>query len=543
MRQSTSRRITAPLCKGKALLAALSRLLGASTHHMHPEPDPVVENLEQRSAGADPRFRLRSSKGRLPTGWCLVSCAAAAGRKPVPIELCWDGGQGFSEHSKVRLPADASGRTSTLIRLPEQVTRLRLNVLEPVGNSVPGAVVIREISKLKALAIILRPHLLDAAANPRVALRRLLKALSWIRAGGLNGLGQGLWRAARQQAYDRQRNAAFDSLTASDRGAILDHVRSFSYQPLISIVMPTYNTPDKLLRAALESVANQLYPHWELCIADDASTTPHLRRVLDQYVAGEPRIKITHRENRGHISDATNSALALATGEFIALMDQDDELAPNALYELAKALNRDPTLDMIYSDEDKIDECGRHYGPFFKPDWSPDYLESCMYTSHLAIYRKTMVDGIGGFRSECDGAQDYDFVLRFTEQTQRIAHVPKVLYHGRTISGPTAYGMDHKNYVVDAGVRALEGRLQRTGRTGTVEMNRYAGCFDLSTELPVSPLVSIVIPTTGRTKSVYGRTVNLILNCVDTIRNRSNYHNFEIVIVDDGNMNPQRWKR
>ncbi len=273
MQHSASPQLAAPLRKGKALLASLARLIGTSIHRMHLEPvqEPVGEDSERRSAGADRRFRLSSSKGRSPTGWCLVSCAAAAGRKPMPMELCWDSGQGFSEHSKIRLQMAPSGRTSTLIRLPEQVARLRLDLLEPAGNLAPGAFVIREISGVAALAILLRPHLRDVVKHPRVMSRWSKQALTWLRTGGMKSLSQGLWRSARQRAYDQQQNATFEALKENDRHAILERMRGLRYQPLISIVMPVYNTPEKLLRAAMGSVVNQCYPHWELCVADDAS--------------------------------------------------------------------------------------------------------------------------------------------------------------------------------------------------------------------------------------------------------------------------------
>jgi O-antigen biosynthesis protein len=300
--------------------------------------------------------------------------------------------------------------------------------------------------------------------------------------------------------------------------------------------MPVFNTDDKWLREAIESVLAQLYPNWELCIADDASPRPHVRRTLQEYAARDSRIKVVYRPNNGHISAATNSALALASGEFVSLMDHDDVIPQQALYELVNKLNQDPAVDMIYSDEDKIDTKGRRFDPAFKPDWSPDYLESCMYTAHLALYRKAIADEIGGFRPGYDGAQDYDFVLRFTEKTDRIAHVSRVLYHWRAIPGSTATSMYDKSYVIAAGVRALRDRLERTGRSGSVSQSRYPGCFDVRVTLAEHPLVSIVIPTAGRDRKVHRRIVNLVSHCVGQIRSLSTYPNYEIVIVDNGDL-------
>ena len=318
--------------------------------------------------------------------------------------------------------------------------------------------------------------------------------------------------------------------------------KEFSYTPKISIIVPVYNTDGKILAEMMESVIKQTYDNWELCIADDASTMPHVREVLKSYMGKDSRIKVVFRKTNGHISASSNSALELATGEFVSLMDHDDMIPPNALYEFIRVLNQNPDIDMVYSDEDKIDMDKRRYEPFFKPDWSPDYLESAMYTAHLAIYRKTIVDKNGGFRTECDGAQDYDFVLRFTEQTQKIAHIDKILYHWRAVPGSTAASMDQKNYVVEAGIRALEGRLNRTGRHGTVKMSKYAGCFDMAIKLPDNPLVSIVIPTAGKTIRLNNNQVNLIVNCVNSIKNISTYRNYEIIIVDNGNLSDSTLK-
>jgi GT2 family glycosyltransferase len=261
-----------------------------------------------------------------------------------------------------------------------------------------------------------------------------------------------------------------------------------------------------------------------------------VRSVLNEYAALEPRIRLVFRDKNGDISAATNSALAIAQGEFISMMYHDDVIPPAALFEMVRALNCDPSLDMVYSDEDQIDTDGIRFEPFFKPDWSPDYLESCMYTAHLAVYRKALVDRIGGFRSEVNGAQDYDLVLRFTEQTNRIGHVARVLYHRRVTPGWTAASARQSSNSVSAGVRALAGRLARTGRIGEVQSSEYAGCFRVRWALPREPLVSIIIPTAGGDRMVRGRPVNLVTRCVGQIRAISTYKNYEIVIVDNGDL-------
>ena len=314
---------------------------------------------------------------------------------------------------------------------------------------------------------------------------------------------------------------------------------TFWYRPKFSIVVPVYNVEERWLRRCIQSVQLQVYPEWELCIADDCSTMSYIRPLLAKYAASDPRIKVVFREKNGHISEATNSALDLTTGDFMCLMDNDDEIAPNALYEFADLLNKDAQIDMIYSDEDKIDTNNRRYDPFLKPDWSPESLEGCMYTAHFACYRMQIVDEIGHFRVGYEGAQDYEFVLRFTERATKIVHVPKVLYHWRAIPGSTAATMDAKNYVLDAAVRALTDRANRMSGGGQVKLGRFPGCFDTRYAVQGSPLVSIIIPSAGRLASLRGKLTDILVNAISTIYERNSYKHFEIVVVDNDDLRPE----
>ena len=316
--------------------------------------------------------------------------------------------------------------------------------------------------------------------------------------------------------------------------------RSFGHRPRFSIVVPTYDTPRQMLVECIESVLAQSYPDWELCIADDASAEPHVRETLAAYAARDERIRVAYRESNGHISEATNTALAMATGDFICLMDHDDTLAPNALYEFAAMLNDDPGLDFIYSDEDKISCDGSmRFDPFFKPDWSPEYLECCMYTAHFACYRADIVRRIGGFRPAFDGAQDYDFVLRFTEQARKIGHVPKVLYHGRALPGAMDVFMDNVGDVADAAVRALQEHAMRTGRQARVDPSPYPACFRVRYRAEDEPRVSIVIPSAGRNSVIRGREMDILAHCIGSNTERSTYRNIEIVVVDNDDLRPE----
>ena len=244
---------------------------------------------------------------------------------------------------------------------------------------------------------------------------------------------------------------------------------TLAYRPKISIIVPVYNVEDRYLVECIESVKAQTYDNWELCIADDCSTMSSVRKTLARYEDGE-RIKVVYRSKNGHISECSNSALELATGEFVALLDCDDMLAPNALYEVVKKLNEDKSYDLIYSDEDKVDDNGENrHRPHFKPDWSPDTLMAHMYICHLSVYRTECIREVGGFRKGFEGSQDYDLALRVTERTNRIAHIPKVLYHWRERKESTAANPGSKPYFVEAARKAKADALARRGIEATLE--------------------------------------------------------------------------
>ncbi len=301
------------------------------------------------------------------------------------------------------------------------------------------------------------------------------------------------------------------------------------YQPLISIVMPVYNTPEQFLRAAIQSVLNQSYTHWELCIADDASTKPHVKKILEEYVTEDSRIKAVLRNQNGHISRASNSALQLATGEFISLLDHDDLLTVDALYEVVKLLNQHPDADMIYSDEDKVNEQNDFSLPCYKPDWCPDSFLSRMYTCHLGTYRRSLVNEIGGFRDAYNGSQDYDLVLRITEKTNKIFHIPKILYHWRFHSESASASKDAKPYAYEAAVRAITDAIHRRGEPGQVIPHQnLPGHYTVRYAVNSDKLVSIIIPTRD-----FGSLLNL---CLYSIFTQTLYPNYEVVVIDNGSV-------
>ena len=325
----------------------------------------------------------------------------------------------------------------------------------------------------------------------------------------------------------------YDRLTEADRAAIRAHLAQFRDQPLFSVLLPVYNPNPKWLERAIESVREQLYPHWELCVVDDASTDPRIWKLIERYASRDPRIKSLKRAENGHICAASNDALRMATGEFIALLDHDDELAPTALYFAALELNRDPQLQLLYSDEDKLDKQGRRCDPYFKPDWNPDLFTSQNYVSHLSVYRSELVRRVGGFRLGFEGSQDYDLTLRCVEQIKasQIRHIPRVLYHWRIAEQSTATFAAAKPYAHEAAIRAMQQHLDRLGIAATAgpDYGDYVRVKYLRAS--ESPLVSLVIPTRDR--------ASFLRLCLESIFAKTEYPNYEIVIIDNDSSEPE----
>jgi GT2 family glycosyltransferase len=303
--------------------------------------------------------------------------------------------------------------------------------------------------------------------------------------------------------------------------------------PLISVLMPVHNTPERWLSRAIESVRAQIYERWELCIADDASSAPHVRPLLEKLGTADERIRVVFRAENGHISCASNSALEMVQGKFVALLDHDDELPPDALAEVVLLLAARPDSDLVYSDEDKIDEDGRRYCPYFKPDFLPDLLTGQNMVSHFSVYRTALVRAAGGFRAGYEGSQDWDLALRVIERTtpDRVRHVPKVLYHWRAISGSTAREVGEKCYSVDAARRALLDHFERRGLNVKI-LPVNGSHWQIVYPLPEKhPLVSIIIPTHN--------AAALLRTCVASIFARTNYAPYEILIVNNRSDDPE----
>lgn len=302
-------------------------------------------------------------------------------------------------------------------------------------------------------------------------------------------------------------------------------------KPLISIVVPVYNTPQVFLRQMIESVQNQSYSEWELCIGNASPENKEMKKILEEYKK-DARIKeVEIPENKG-ISQNTNRAMEIASGEWIGLLDHDDLLAPNALYEIAKAVNEHPDAEVIYTDEDKVTtDLKEHFQPHLKPDFNLDLLRSNNYICHFFVASRDLIKRVGGFRPEFNGAQDYDLILRCTEQAKQIVHIPKILYHWRVHKASTADNPASKMYAFDAGKRAIEEHLVRCRTKGTVQHTKDLGFYRVKYEVCGEPLVSIIIPNKDQSEA--------LKKCLDSIREKTSYRNYEIIIVENNSEEPE----
>jgi GT2 family glycosyltransferase len=317
-----------------------------------------------------------------------------------------------------------------------------------------------------------------------------------------------------------------------DTRRIDQEITSFSYQPTISVIVPVYNISPEWLDKCIQSVASQVYGKWELCLYDDASNNPSTIECLKKWQESDKKIKIAFGKKNLNIAEATNKAIDMVTGEFIAFLDHDDELSPYALYFVVRALNKNPELDLLYSDEDKITEKGLRDTPYFKPDWNPDLFLSQNYMNHLSVFRTKIVRMVGGCRKGLEGAQDWDLALRIIETIpeSHIQHIPYILYHWRRIPGSFSAAAEEKSYIGDAQLRCLSDHFTRLHQD--VELIKQGQYWRAKHRIPdPAPLVSLIIPT----RDGY----HLLHRCIESIYEKSTYRNFEIIVVDNDSEDPR----
>ena len=492
------------------------------------EPDEVRDAVkngsgEWRVSGPRPSVRLRAPAA-MPSGWVLVrfehdeepATVAALVDAPDPT---W----------RAELPPPRRGVVRGLVRLPEGLRDLWMQ---------PGGPAFR-LGRVEVLPIGETEVALREAVRLAVQLGReparmgllLKKAARTLRAGGLRALSQRLLERvgnASSHARYAEWRRTHDTLTRADREAIAQRIAQMPRKPLISVVMPVHDVPERWLRAAIDSVRAQSYPEWELCIADDASRAPSVRAVLEESAAADPRIRVRFREVNGHISAATNTALELVRGDYVAFLDHDDQLALHALYLVAEELNAHPDSDLLYSDEDKVDTGGGHSDPYFKPEFDPDLLLSQNYFCHLGVYRTELVRKVGGLRLGFEGSQDYDLCLRCLGETspERIRHLPFVLYHWRAHPASTAAGTGAKSYAHGAGERAIRSFIEHRARGAEVGPGAFDTTYRVRYPLPQPPPnVTVMIPT---------RDGRFLRSCLAALRSHTDYGAYEVLVIDNG---------
>ncbi|CAO3459461.1 Glycosyl transferase, group 2 family [Azospirillum largimobile] len=519
---STSWKLSAPVRKLGRLTQKAGRFYRRRLHSITLEPLHDVVPSPQggyEATGSDPAFLLRSDRGRLPGHWCVISYRVVRASAPLVPVIYVDAGNGFDERTMIRLPVDTVGEFRQLALLPQTVKALRFDpATRPVSFEIADFT-IREIGKTNIL--------LDYVRQNQPA-----RVLDYLRRHGWQATKQRVLQELQPNRWSADYKSwvrMYDTLTPEDGAAIKADIARLPARPRFSVVMPVYNTPEPYLREALDSVLAQFYPDWELCIADDASTAAHVQTVLAEYKARDNRIKVVRREANGHISAASNSALDLATGDFVALMDHDDRLPPHALYMVAAELALHPDTDILYSDEDKIDADGERYDPHFKSDFNLDLLHGQNMVNHLGVFRRSLIERAGRFRLGFEGSQDYDLTLRAVEQTEaaRIRHIPAILYHWRVFPESAAFSTVELPRATAAAHKALTEHFQRRGVAATVETSPSTARFTrIRYALPARlPRVSLIVPTRDK--------VDLLKGCVDGLLHRTDYPDLEILIVDN----------
>jgi GT2 family glycosyltransferase len=520
---------------GRPVLDEISEAIAAVTEGLHLISAMDITRLKDGRfsfTGQDPRIQFAFTAAVAKAPVAEITFAVSGARRRAEGRLYIDYNGGLSEETAIGLTPNGREQYSVLIVSPRQVSQLRWDPDVTSDEVEITSIKARGLSlaQLKALERVQGSTLtfgdvLDGAVRLGAAAHRVPAA--FVASRLLTQLiGEHDEFAGR---FDYQTWIEVHELSGD--AAIKDRemrLAALTDRPLISILVPTYNTPATLLQEMIESVLAQAYDNWQLCIADDASPSPHVREILEGYAKADPRIRLAFRSTNGHISAASNTALELATGDWLAMLDHDDLLTPDALLSVAEEINAHPDAVLIYSDEDKIDELGVRNTPFFKPDYSPVLLLAQNYLNHLTVHRAERVRAVGGWRSGFDGSQDYDLNLRVLEgaKPDQVRHIPKVLYHWRAVEGSTALAVGEKSYATEAARKAVKDSIERCGLMAEVTHTPALPFVRVRHALPdPAPLISLIIPTRDR--------ADLLATCIDSVRALSTHANYEILIADN----------
>ncbi len=488
-----------------------------------------------QSMGEDPHFYL--NKTNLPEGdWYQLHFVINSSQKCCKAKIYFDYGKGFNEQDTLNLHSKLGEVNSCVIRTKGKLQSIRFDPMDCPGTFNLPIFKVAQVEESQALAVMSRWlgrfHNKAPGKRKNDAGSKSLDTPDALFDEYLQTFTETITddRASYEEWID-----LVEKPSLPDPEQVKTTLKQWQRKPLISIIMPVYNTPEEYLRQCIASVLAQSYPNWELCIADDCSPQAHVKRVLQEYEQDDTRIRVVYRSENGHISRSSNSALEIAQGEYVALMDHDDQLPEHALYFVVEALNAHPGAQIIYSDEDKIDEKGIRFNPHFKSDWNPDLFYSQNYVSHLGVYRRELLKAINGFRAGVEGSQDQDLLLRCLPhvKSDEIAHIPRVLYHWRALEGSTALASSEKSYTTEAGILALRGYFAAEGPEGVeVSAGLLPNTYRVHWPVPKpEPLVSLLIPTRDR------KDITELAVC--SILEKTTYTNYEILILDNGSIEPE----
>jgi GT2 family glycosyltransferase len=485
------------------------------------------------SLGLDPHFiHVCKDKKPYPAGTYTIECNIQSDSIDLNPCIYIDTGAGFSETNKIILQHSKTHQIRVLIELPQAFRALRFDPCENPGEFVLRKLKITKKNKISSLIFLLDPYIKNLKKNPMLFFR-YAKKLSDLFFSGKN-INQHIKEIGSiKSSYHDWLKKTEKSYGIKNGTATLDNL---SYKPKISIIMPTYNANVSFFHEAIESIINQSYLNWQLCIADDASTNKEFAEKLRSVATSDARISVVWRQSNGHISAASNSALKICEGDYICLVDHDDVVHSEALAEFVLSINKNSEIDVWYSDEDKLTASEELDAPTLKPDWAPHLLFSQQYIGHLVCIRRSCLTKIGGFNEDVNGAQDYDLLLRLAGEGFKFGHIPKVLYHWREHVNSTANNPNSKPYAHVAGELAVSRAIEK--RYGDLvlgaESDEYLFTYKPIFNTDKINAVSIIIPTRDR--------VDLLKVCIDSIFMKTVAVNYEIVIVDNGSVEAETFE-
>ena len=543
-------RNTSTITNIKRVLAPLARIAPRIRPRLHPLHD-IRENHSGNtgswnSIGDDPQFLCRVPLFELHSGWYVIKldieCESVCDIARFYVDL----GNGYNEEDSIQIPFHSRKSTKRVVRFDRRTTAIRFDPVSSAGEFSVREFTISPVTfkfaESRMLGKINR-HSPLTSGQARVqgsaiaGTRELLKQQAVDDGTSYTSLLIRKYAAIFSAPVDNQSYSEWiEKVESKSNPAWSDVARleASAKRPLISILMPTFNTDPKLLDETIDSVINQRYTRWQLCIADDGSTSADTVEALKKWQGKDNRISIVFNENGAGIAANTNAALELATGDYCVFLDHDDLLTEYALFEVASRIVQQPQLKFLYSDEDKLDQSGNRTDPHFKPDWNPDLLLSQNYICHLVALKRELIIQVGGCRSGYEGAQDHDLLLRIMAQvtSDQVTHIPKVLYHWRMTEDSTASNADAKSYSTDSGVKAIADHIRQTGRQAIVAPGPYPNTYRVNWALPpIAPLASIIIPTRDG--------LEILSQCIDSVLQLTDYPNYEIIVVDNESENPE----